>query len=256
MKRLYFYENLRFKAGKILSLYSKESQCFLCGKGIFSEGRNAFLGGLCVSCTGLLTRTATLVFSEKGRCLKCGRPLVSKHEICSECGKKLYFSYLDRAFPLFPYQGWGRNFMTSWKLSEERNLVFFPAEILGIIIKMFFPGYTLVPVPPRKGKLRSTGWDQIDDLCRILERVYGVENCPALRRTNYLQQKKLDRLHRINGLKGKIEVSVTGKKKIGNGSKVLLVDDVMTTGSTLETCAEVLKGLGAGRVEAVVLFYD
>ena len=81
-------------------------------------------------------------------------------------------------------------------------------------------------------------------------------NCPALRRTNYLQQKKLDRLHRINGLKGKIEVSVTGKKKIGNGSKVLLVDDVMTTGSTLETCAEVLKGLGAGRVEAVVLFYD
>lgn len=256
MKSLYFYENLRFTAGRTLELCSKESQCFLCGKEISPGKKNAFLGGLCVSCMGVLTRTATLVFSEKGRCLKCGRPLVSKQEICSECGKNLYFSYLDRAFPLFPYQGWGRNFMTSWKLSEERNLVFFPAGILGIIIRMFYSGFIIVPVPPRKGKLRSTGWDQIADLCRILKRVYGLESCRALRRTNYLQQKKLDRLHRINGLKGKIEVSGKGRKKIGKGSRVLLIDDVMTTGSTLETCAEVLKGLGAGRVEAVVLFYD
>lgn len=146
--------------------------------------------------------------------------------------------------------------MTSWKLSEERNLAFFAAGILGTVIKMFYSGYTVVPVPPRKGKLRSTGWDQIADLCRILKRFHGLESCPALRRTNYLQQKKLDRLHRINGLKGKIELSGTGKKKICRESKVLLVDDVMTTGSTLETCAEVLKGLGAGRVEAIVLFYD
>lgn len=256
MKVMYFYEKLRFWTGRALSFYSTTVMCFLCGKEFSAEKNRVFNSSLCTSCMNLLNRTATLVFSGTERCIKCGRPLVSKQEICSGCENIPVFSYLDRAFPLFPYKGWGRIFMSSWKLSEERGMVFFPAGILGSVIKMYFKDYLIVPVPPRKGKFRVVGWDQIDDLCRVLKRLSGVDSFPVLCRTSYLQQKKLDKMHRINGLKGKIEISPKVEKLNLNGRKVLLLDDVMTTGATLETCAEVLKGKGVSRVEAVVLFFD
>ena len=59
----------------------------------------------------------------------------------------------------------------------------------------------VVPVPPRPGKIRQKGWDQIDELCFYLRNLYGIETLPFLRRLTRFQQKKLNRLHRLEQIK-------------------------------------------------------
>ena len=120
----------------------------------------------------------------------------------------------------------------------------------------------IVPVPPRPGKIRRRGWDQVDELCFYLHHGYGRRVLRILRRLSGTQQKKLSREERL-GTRGKGYRAVEGKKRqkalfrAGMDSvpeAVVLVDDVVTTGSTVCDCASVLESLGVRRVHCVSLF--
>ncbi len=119
----------------------------------------------------------------------------------------------------------------------------------------------LVPVPPRKGKIRQKGWDQIEELCIFLEKRYGFRVLRILERNTSNQQKKLSREQRLESIK--TAYSICSEKLLRRALKpfsghmperVCLVDDVCTTGSTLESCAEILKKEGIKTVNAVTLF--
>jgi ComF family protein len=107
----------------------------------------------------------------------------------------------------------------------------------------------IVPVPPRPGKIKDTGWDQVDYLVKKLFSE-GVSICRCLKRTKSKTQKQLDRAERIENLKGRI--SVYGKVP----QIALVIDDVITTGSTMEVCSSVLKENGVEKVYGLCLFYD
>jgi predicted amidophosphoribosyltransferase len=127
-----------------------------------------------------------------------------------------------------------------------------------------------VPVPPRPGKIRRTGWDQAVSLAGRLDLLYRRNRsrlplrmppaseasypclpvCRCLKRLPSKTQKELNREERKRNLKGRI-IRI---KEVPR--RVLLFDDVITTGSTLDACAEILKEGGAERVYAVSLFYD
>jgi predicted amidophosphoribosyltransferase len=113
----------------------------------------------------------------------------------------------------------------------------------------------LVPVPPRPGKIKTRGWDQIAYLGKVLERLRRESPgyppvYPCLKRLPSASQKKLGRDQRKTNLLGRIRCV----KDIPPGA--VLFDDVITTGSTLDACASALKNGGAQRVYAVCLFYD
>lgn len=109
----------------------------------------------------------------------------------------------------------------------------------------------IVPVPPRPGKIREKGWDQVEEVCTFLEYRYGWNVRRILKRLSAVQQKSLDRNHRMEMI-GKA-YTVRDKVKSVPGL-VCLVDDVLTTGSTLESCGRLLKDLGCELVIAVSLF--
>ena len=119
----------------------------------------------------------------------------------------------------------------------------------------------LVPVPPRPGKIQEKGWDQIDELCGQLKYRFGFTILPLLVRKTTGQQKKLDREERLKTI-GKSYFLVEKKEvekllKPFNGEfpeRVCIIDDVCTTGSTLENCAQVLKEAGVQVVDAITLF--
>jgi predicted amidophosphoribosyltransferase len=169
-------------------------------------------------------------------------------------------------FSLFPYQGEYRKILKAYKFGSRRNLGRFLRECL--VRAAFSPFWdntfsagpagtgavTWVPVPPRPGKIRKTGWDQVEYLAKLLEKD-GRTVCRCLRRLSSDTQKILDREKRRINLRGKILVQDDyGRGKIPE--TVLVFDDVYTTGSTMDACAEALKSSGTVTVYGICLFYD
>jgi ComF family protein len=142
--------------------------------------------------------------------------------------------------------------LRAYKFRGQRSLAhFFAAKILEAR-DIFFDGavfgeLTLVPVPPREGKIKKAGWDQIEAIARILEKRVTVRRC--LKRLPSMSQKKLNAEERAKNLKGRI---ICAKKPPRN---ILLFDDVYTTGATLEVCSAALKESGAEKVYGLCLFY-
>ena len=115
--------------------------------------------------------------------------------------------------------------------------------------------FAVVPVPPRPGKIREKGWDQIDEICSYLGKGWKIEILRILKRNSRMQQKKLDRVQRIEGIGTAYSlVSESKLLKTKIPPAVILIDDVLTTGSTIENCAALLKRAGVEKVFVITLF--
>jgi ComF family protein len=182
-----------------------------------------------------------------------------------ECREKPKPSY-DAALALYPYAGRYQNLLSSYKFGTHRNVAVFLAERLAQVRQRHGQLYrnadAWVPVPPKQGKIKHKGWDQVD---LIAHRLYRIERSGMLSRGTALpsipivrclersasrSQKELDRSQRAINLKGKIRCVRNPPVRI------LLFDDVITTGATLEACTRELKEKGAETVYALALFYD
>ncbi|MBO6218317.1 MAG: ComF family protein [Treponema sp.] len=200
-------------------------------------------------------------FGFRNSCTKCGRELVSEIRICSYCRESPALQSVDGAFSLYGYQLWKKSLLFAWKMEDKRNLspyfaVLFYEKLCAIENELGF-SLAVVPVPPRAGKIRERGWDQIEELCFYLEKGWGVKVFRLLERLSHIQQKKLDRLQRIEGISSSYRLK--NKRKIRKFCKkipeaVVLADDVLTTGSTIEACARELKAFGVRKVFSLTLF--
>jgi ComF family protein len=202
--------------------------------------------GLCAGCR------ARLAPDSGPACPSCGRPLISEIGRCIDCRRRPDPSF-DAALALLPYAGLPKRLLAAYKFAGRRQLAGAFADIAaeGIARLSAERGAVdaVVPVPPRPGKLHAQGWDQVDWL---------VERLPAgtppvrrtLRRLPSRSQKELDRAGRLANLNGKFVCAERPP------ASALLVDDVATTGATLEACAASLRAGGCRRVLALALCYD
>ena len=232
--------------------------CSVCGVDLVDLEETWY--GLCGECRAKIERE----LGESRACAtcdSCGKPLISEHVRCLSCrnGEDHIF---DKVTVLFPYTGKYRQLLAAYKFNKNLALAnFFISEIKNEIECRsmpidagILPGMSIVPVPPRPGKIRKTGWDQVEFLVRLLEKtakntdVLPVNRC--LKRLPSQSQKELGLKNRLTNLKGRI-VPVRKVPKIA-----VVIDDVMTTGSTLDACAAALKEAGAEKVYGLCLFYD
>jgi len=193
------------------------------------------------------------------RCRQCGKILISEHEYCTRCRPsdaeptEKANPACDRIFTLFPYIGLGQKLLPVWKNNNIRTF----STVFAPLIHRFFiqnPELTkipIVPVPARPKKLRQKGWDQIEDLVKDLSVYPELTVYRCLKRQDGIPQKKLSKADRAVNLQGKIRLSA---KTVPD--KLILLDDVMTTGATLEACARTLKAAGCREVYGFCLFFD
>jgi predicted amidophosphoribosyltransferase len=126
--------------------------------------------------------------------------------------------------------------------------------LLAETISARWAGWSIVPVPPRAEKLRSREWDQVEELVRGLERM-GFQILRLLWRRPSREQKSLDKADR--GCNARQAYTLKAEKATQvKGRSLLLIDDVCTTGATLEACAEQLLSAGAIHVAAIVIATD
>ncbi|GHV80461.1 amidophosphoribosyltransferase [Spirochaetia bacterium] len=223
--------------------YLFPADCPICGGELLDSAEAWY--GLCRPCSN------ALVISDELRCTSCGRPLISEQGQCLQCRNEEPHIF-DGAFSIFPYTGKYRKLLSAYKFGKKLPLGNFLAEQLMEALEKLPPTAServLVPVPPRPGKIRKAGWDQVAYLGSRL-RTLGQPVYPCLKRLPSKSQKELDKADRKTNLKGKILCTKPAP------NTVILFDDVITTGATLDACTTALKENGAEKVYGVCLFYD
>ena len=112
----------------------------------------------------------------------------------------------------------------------------------------------IVPVPVHRDRERARGFNQAEKMARHLSRRIGVPVLPraVIRHKNTTAQRSLSAEDRYFNLEGAFSLNPGDAERI-KGSRILLLDDVYTTGATAHRCGAVLKEGGAARVDFIAL---
>ncbi|MEP7104609.1 MAG: double zinc ribbon domain-containing protein [Chloroflexota bacterium] len=182
-------------------------------------------------------------------CARCGRQLAFAGDPCN-CRRRLrhlarlratatYEPPLSAAVHRFKYNGW-------------RVLGAPLASLLSARLAVDgLPASTVLAVPLHRARARQRGYNQSEVLAAALRRRLALRSPPGrlVRLRDTPPQVGLDRMRRLRNVEG----AFAWQGPPGDGRPVLLVDDVVTTGATLEACAAALAGAGFGRVTGITL---
>jgi ComF family protein len=213
-------------------------RCPLCGDGIGAQT------GLCMACWG------TLAIPGEPACITCGRPFgdsMPESATCAPC-----FADPPRHAGIAAgtlYNDTSRKLVLAFKHGGRLGLAPMMAGLIVSKLAFVDEGWLVVPVPLHRWRLWKRGYNQAAELGRELARRTGGRLC-----VDGLERRKptpslggLGKLARKRALSGVIGVRA-GRKGLLKGAKVVLVDDVLTSGATTNACVSVLRRAGAERV--------
>ncbi|HJQ29171.1 MAG TPA: ComF family protein [Rubrobacter sp.] len=206
----------------------------------------------CVGCerrsSDLLCRTCFEALPLVGSpvCERCGLPTAFATFVCEEC-KNVDFGFESARAPL-KYDGVGKEIVHALKYRGYKRVVEKLAAplMLQVLADRHFDA--VVPVPLHRSRLRKRGFNQAELLAR------GV--------TRQINATVSDTLEVVHSTRDQVELSAAQRRAnvasayAARGSirgRVLLVDDVFTTGATMSACAETLVRAGAREVHALSL---
>jgi ComF family protein len=153
----------------------------------------------------------------------------------------------DAAYCFGSYEGTLRELIHLYKYGRIQTLARPLADLLAAALPLDERFDAVTPVPLHWRKQWQRGFNQSDLLARAVARRRGIPVVRALRRTRSTQtQAGLSNTERRKNVAAAFQCRRSGETLAGR--RVLLIDDVMTTGSTAAACARVLKQAGAARV--------
>lgn len=187
---------------------------------------------------------AALPFVREPCCLRCGKEIAeAEQELCSDCSSRTR-NYV-RGFPAMNYLEPLPESLAAFKYQGRRDYAeFYAGGIVrrqGASILAAAPD-VLVPVPIHRKRQRKRGYNQAEELARELSRLLHipVDTELLIRQTNTLPQKSLNDGEREKNIKK----AFISSDKIVEYKKAMLVDDIYTTGATVEACTEILLNKG------------
>lgn len=225
--------------------------CLVCDEPLSSEEREGLQAWFCTACEGALPRL------QAPFCQICGEPYdgaISGEFRCSNCaGRRFSFEFATSAFRASEGV---RALVHRFKYGRESHL----REALASLLKLALDDprlaaealgeWLLIPVPLHRAKEGDRGFNQSRELCRELSRATGIPTADGLKRVRLTEtQARLSREERLRNVRGAFLPREPAALK---GRRVLLVDDVLTTGATTNECARVLRR-EAGAEKVVVI---
>ena len=202
---------------------------------------------LCAECESKVSRIVPPF------CATCSEPFdgaITTTFSCANCAhRRLYF---EAAVSAYRARGIVRHVILNFKYGRQIHLRHLVARWLVRALdderlreRQFD---AIVPVPLHPARQRQRGFNQAELLADWLSDHLSLPLRPALQRIHYTTtQTAFDRTERMQNLRGAFRLR---KKADVRNLRVLLIDDVLTTGSTLSECARILKEAGAHSVYA------
>lgn len=210
--------------------------------------------GFCDECLSLLEW-----LDPKACCVRCGAPLKAGGDgyrsICSECRRRP--PAFNRAIAALRYTGPLVRALVEWKYRDQRWISSFVTELLLKWIPDNAPKWwedldAVVPVPHHPKVTAERGFSPSEDLAGPVAGAFAIPYLPrVLFKTRHTPpQMRLSRRLRAINLHESMTVF---DRSLVDGKKILVIDDVMTTGATVSECARALKAAGALKVYGLVL---
>lgn len=209
-----------------LALFPEEITCDVCGKELIAKTRY----NVCGECTEKLT------FVGEHICLVCGAPIANEADYCIRCQRRESVFRYNRS-PL-AYEGAATDLILSLKFGRKKYI----AETLGAMmadtyIARGMSADIIVPVPMSEKEVKARGFNQAELIAENIGRRLNMPVLPALvKNRDTKPQKELGGKERAENLK---DVFAVIYKQV-SGLRILLVDDVFTTGTTANECAKTL----------------
>lgn len=220
--------------------------CRICDRMLDTGDRIPF----CHACLALLSQRLP-----EPLCAQCGRPIVSTAVTlsasapqCHMCRRGAYDFDLVRSFGAYTPEM--AHAILLLKYGEVTPLGTWFAGILARLVERDLDAFAvdaIVPVPLDSGRLRERGYNQAELIARPLARILGIPFRSYLLvrthpRPNKLRLTRRERWETVRGAYATHQGAEVDKLRL------LLVDDVFTTGATLDACSKALRRAGASRV--------
>lgn len=203
--------------------------------------------GICDSCHDKIT------IIREPRCRKCGKPIENmREEYCKDCNNHSHD--FDRGFSLLLYQNFTKESIYRYKYKNRREYADCYAKLIvyhfNREIRDMHPD-ALIPVPLYWKKQRKRGFNQAGLLAEKIKSQTGipVNHGLVIRTRNTKAQKALNRSEREKNLKKAFQVTENDVKL----DTVIVIDDIYTTGSTVDMIARELKKSGVKKVYFLTL---
>ncbi len=218
-------------------------RCPLCQEVVVPKDRKA-----CYTCVSKLTPI------EEPSCKKCSKAIVEQEqEYCYDCVRQKH--HYERGFAIYVYEGKIKKSLLDFKFQGKQEYADFYIEQLirhtgDKLHKLSLDLILPVPLHPRKQRVR--GFNQAELLAQGIADFLKIPvYTKILCRTKYTRpQKSLDDKERLHNLEKAFEVDLESIPYPDGlmGKKILLVDDIYTTGSTIEACTRTLLRVGCAKV--------
>jgi ComF family protein len=192
---------------------------------------------ICKSCQERLPRIPSV-------CYRCSTA-TEKSSTCTSCRQR---TKLAAVYVVAKYDELAKDVVWKLKFSGARAASKDMAAMMASLVEASEP-LIVVHVPTATSRIRTRGYDQARLLARELALRTKLPHLPVLVRLDQKRQVGASRKERFEHLSNAFRLS--GRMDV-TGAHILLVDDVLTTGATLEAASAVLKQAGAKRVEAIV----
>jgi len=175
---------------------------------------------------------------------------IGRPKICSSCSTKSFHFTYNRAG--FAYEDLVRDLIRDIKFRRKKHIAQGLGRLWASIVSVNIPANaTLVPLPMHPKKRRARGFDQAEVLAAALAAATGAKLAPILERTqNTPPQSGLHPRQRAENVRGAFRIKPGVDVK---GQNYILIDDIYTTGASLNECARILKAGGAVEVTAMTL---
>ena len=228
---------VRIKDKFLDEIFPYDFSCFCCENEIV----NANKYHLCEKCLDDITRI-------ENACEKCGSELNSYTNYCDNC--KSTERHFDKVYSCVKYEGGATTLIYKFKYGLCKHIArsiypFLFDKFINSDLKENVDFITCVPIS--KERLKKRGFNQSELLCEMLAKDFKIDCDSKLltRVKNTLSQAGLTKEQRLKNLKSAFALENQEKIK---GKNILIVDDICTTGATLDEIAKLLKKKGAGRV--------
>ena len=181
-------------------------------------------------------------------CKKCGKPMERERAVyCLDCEKKRHDFIQGNA--VFEYQGDLQRALYRFKYANRREYADFYGAAAAAQYEKWMKQkkiQAIVPIPLHKKKQKKRGYNQAELFAKVLGKQVGipVRTDLLIREKSTIPQKELNEAERKNNLKNAFKIT----ENIVQLSYILLVDDIYTTGSTIDAAAATLKEAGCREV--------